>query len=587
MRRGLVAWLEERVNLTEIFSFLTHFGLVFTPVDTKRPLRDVTAEIARQPVPSYARGPRVLGLLAAILFGLEAVTGVLLAYYYRPTPEAAFESTRTIVRDLPFGWLLHQIHSWGAWMLVAVVVLRLLRLFWDGLYRAPRELLWITAVAMAWVALQLDFTGRLLLWDTHSYWSAVRGMEVVFALPVVGPVLAFLLGGRAVSDDVLIRFYVLHVITLPLLYATFIYLTFATIRRVGLAPEREPATVPATTYRDHLYTMSILVALAFGALVTLAVLAPFRFSLRRRPLLHAHRGAPAVVHARALRGAAPDPIAAVGERRTAGGAGVRGAAAAVPAARPRARRRGVRAAVGRRRAGGVGRAQRAGPDPGPAMRRSATHTLAALAALAGFVGARRAGPRPAGAQGGGAALAAAEKRGRQVRRLCHPAGARSVRDQLPRARAGALRLVATGGDDRSLTQAAAHGSGFAGDRRGPRSPALVRELPFGRGADAPYNLPVDQFALLPDLGPRRPSRARRHAPSRCARTVTARTTSWRPSDPGSRVFMAKHPAHLRPMPRRTATIVSGPHAGSRSTRAACTRRRCSTVGNLRAADLAL
>jgi quinol-cytochrome oxidoreductase complex cytochrome b subunit len=277
MRRGLVAWLEERVNLTEIFSFLTHFGLVFTPVDTKRPLRDVTAEIARQPVPSYARGPRVLGLLAAILFGLEAVTGVLLAYYYRPTSEAAFESTRTIVRDLPFGWLLHQIHSWGAWMLVAVVVLRLLRLFWDGLYRAPRELLWISAVAMAWVALQLDFTGRLLLWDTHSYWSAVRGMEVVFALPVVGPVLAFLLGGRAVNDDVLIRFYVLHVIALPVLYATFIYLTFATIRRVGLAPEREPATGPATTYRDHLYTMSILVALAFGGLVTLAVLVPFRF----------------------------------------------------------------------------------------------------------------------------------------------------------------------------------------------------------------------------------------------------------------------------------------------------------------------
>jgi quinol-cytochrome oxidoreductase complex cytochrome b subunit len=276
-RRGLVGWLEERVNLTEIFSFLTHFGLVFTPVDTRRPLRDVTAEIARQPVPSYARGPRVLGLLAAILFGVEAVTGVLLAYYYRPTPEAAFESTRTIVRDLPFGWLLHQIHSWGAWMLIAVVVLRLLRLFWDGLYRAPRELLWMTAVAMAWVALQLDFTGRLLLWDTRSYWSAVRGIEVVFALPVVGPVLAFLLGGRAVNDDVLIRFYVLHVVVLPVLYASLIYLTIATIRRVGLSPERVGASGVTTTYRDHLYAMIILLVLAFGALVTLAVLVPFRF----------------------------------------------------------------------------------------------------------------------------------------------------------------------------------------------------------------------------------------------------------------------------------------------------------------------
>jgi quinol-cytochrome oxidoreductase complex cytochrome b subunit len=282
-RRTLVGWLEDRVNLTEIFSFLTHFGLVFTPVNTARPLREVTAEIAREPVPSYARGPRVLGLLAALLFGIEAVTGVLLAYYYRPTPEAAFESTRTIVRDLPFGWLLHQIHVWGAWMLVAIVVLRVLRMFWDGLYRAPRELLWMTAFAMVWVAMQSDFTGRLLTWDTHSYWATVRGMEVVFALPIVGPLLAFLLGGRVVNDDVLIRFYVLHVIVLPLFYAALIYLTFATVRRVGLSPAREAAAGATTTYRDHLYSMIILFMLAFGALVSLAVLLPFRFQSAADP----------------------------------------------------------------------------------------------------------------------------------------------------------------------------------------------------------------------------------------------------------------------------------------------------------------
>ena len=124
-RRDLVGWLEERLNLTEIVSFLTHFGLVFTPVDSRRPVREVAREIARQPAPDYARGPRVLGLLVAILFGLEAVTGVLLAYYYQPTGATAFESTRTIVRDLPFGWLLHQIHAWGAWLLVGILVLRL------------------------------------------------------------------------------------------------------------------------------------------------------------------------------------------------------------------------------------------------------------------------------------------------------------------------------------------------------------------------------------------------------------------------------------------------------------------------------
>jgi quinol-cytochrome oxidoreductase complex cytochrome b subunit len=276
-RQGWVEWLEQRVNLSEIFSFLTHFGLVYTPVDTRKPVREVLRDVASEPVPRYAHGPRVLGLLAAILFGLQIVTGVLLAYYYRPTPEAAFESTRTIVRDLPGGWFIHQVHAWGSWLLVSVIVVRLLRLFWDGLYRAPREVLWFCAVAMSWVVLQSDFTGRLLTWDSHTYWSTVRGLEVVWAIPLAGPLLAFLLGGRVVNEDVLIRFYVLHVMVLPAFYAVFLYLTFATLRRIGLSrvdPVRDERTI---RYREHVYSMAMLTVGLFAVLVTLATLLPLRF----------------------------------------------------------------------------------------------------------------------------------------------------------------------------------------------------------------------------------------------------------------------------------------------------------------------
>lgn len=284
--RPWVAWLEQRLNLTEIFSFLSHFGLVYSPIDNTRPVSDVVREVTQRPVPAFTRGPRVLGLLAVILFALEVVTGVLLAYYYRPTPEAAFQSTREIVRDLPLGWFIHQLHAWGAWLLAAVVVLRLLRFFWDGLYRAPREVLWWSAVALAWLVVQSDFTGRLLTWDSHAYWSAVRGMEVVFALPLVGPVLAFLLGGRAINDNVLLRFYVLHMLVLPSAFGVFLYLTFATLRRVGLSPEPSDARALGgreTTFRDHLYGMAILTALMFGVLATLAVLTPFRFGAEADP----------------------------------------------------------------------------------------------------------------------------------------------------------------------------------------------------------------------------------------------------------------------------------------------------------------
>jgi ubiquinol-cytochrome c reductase cytochrome b subunit len=275
--RDLVGWLEQRLNLSELFSLITHFGLVYTPVDSTRPVRDAVRDVAERPVESLALWPRVLGLLAALLFLLEVVTGTLLAFYYQPTAATAFGSTQTIVRDVPFGWFIHQLHAWGAWMLVAIVVVRLVRLFWDGLYQAPREVLWLSALALAWVVLQFDFTGRLLTYDSTSYWSVVRGMEVVFALPVVGPVLSFLLGGHTVSDGVLIRFYVLHLIVLPMLYTVAIYLTFATVRRIGVSPVATRGAAATSTFRDHLFHVALLLLGLFGVMVSLAVLAPFPF----------------------------------------------------------------------------------------------------------------------------------------------------------------------------------------------------------------------------------------------------------------------------------------------------------------------
>ena len=173
-------------------------------------------EISSTPLVSYARWPQVLGLLTALLFALEASPACC---WPSTTTRPATAPTRApprIVRDVPLGWFVHQMHDWGAYLLIAVVVLRVLRLFWDRLYQAPREVLWLSAVLLMWVVLQLDFTGRLLPYDVKSYWSAMRGLEIVCSQPVVGPFISFVLGGHVISENVLLRCYVLHVVVLPL-----------------------------------------------------------------------------------------------------------------------------------------------------------------------------------------------------------------------------------------------------------------------------------------------------------------------------------------------------------------------------------
>ena len=271
-----VAWLEQRLNVTELFSFLTHFGVIYTPVDTRRPLREVLREIGAKPIVSYARWPHVLGLLTGILFALQAISGTLLAFYYQPTAATAYESTRTIVRDVPLGWLVHQVHALGSYLLMAVVIVRIGRMFWDGLYRAPREVLWFSAVVLGYLVIQMDFTGRLLPWDVQSYWAAIRGLEVITTVPVVGPLLGFVVGGRTLSQDSLNRFYVLHSLVLPTLYVSMVWVTFATMRRVGLSRVDE-APPPTTTFRKHVSDLMIIMLLLFAGLVTLATLVPFHF----------------------------------------------------------------------------------------------------------------------------------------------------------------------------------------------------------------------------------------------------------------------------------------------------------------------
>jgi ubiquinol-cytochrome c reductase cytochrome b subunit len=286
-RGGLLGWLEARVNLTEIVSFLTVFGLLPVELDSRKPLREALREAMSKPLPSYARWPQVIGVLSFILFIFLAITGTMLAFYYQPTADVAYPSVTLIARDIAFGNLTHQVHHWAAVLFLILLAARVIRFFFARLYHQGREVVWGVAVLTFVAAAIADLTGRLLPWDARGYWTTVRAREVTDSLPILGPFTSFLVGGSGLDSLVLTRYYVLHVVVFPLLLIGLFYLHFSSVRRVGLSrTEPEGAPVTASGPRSLLvvtYDLILLIVVMVGALLTFAVLTPYPFDIAADP----------------------------------------------------------------------------------------------------------------------------------------------------------------------------------------------------------------------------------------------------------------------------------------------------------------
>ena len=281
--RRVVGWLEERLNLTEIFSFFTTFGLSYGAIDLDKPVEEASREAFARSLPAYTRGPYVLGVLTFLLFAFQGITGMLLSFYYQPSPETAYETTLVIVREANFGWYVHEMHYWGSNFLIALLGVRLVRFFIHAVYKKPRELFWVFGAVLFILSTQASLTGTLLPWDQQSYWSVTRGLEVIGAVPIVGWIVSFAGAGAEVSSALLTRFYVLHVILIPLSMVFFFYLHFATVRRVGLSPLPGDKSEDRPLYPDHILQLLVLFLLVFGVILTLGTIFPAPFWLKADP----------------------------------------------------------------------------------------------------------------------------------------------------------------------------------------------------------------------------------------------------------------------------------------------------------------
>ncbi len=245
-----------------------------------------------KPLPPNTGWPHVLGSMSLFLFINQVVTGILLLLYYRPTPEEAYKSIQFLQANVTCGWLYRQLHAWGATLMVLFVTLHMIRTFFMGAFKKPRELTWVVGVLILMATITFGFTGYLLPWNQLSYWATTVGTEIAGAVPGIGhAVRTVMLGGATVSRETLSRFFTVHVIVLPWVLAFLIALHLAFVRLQNLAtlePVGEEKPYPASAgipfWPVHMSKEGAVVMTLLALMLTLAIVSPWEIGKQANPL---------------------------------------------------------------------------------------------------------------------------------------------------------------------------------------------------------------------------------------------------------------------------------------------------------------
>lgn len=175
-----------------------------------------------------------MGGISFFLFLLLTITGVFLMFFYVPDTTLAYQNINQLSSAVSFGHLVRNMHRWAAHLMVVSVTCHMIRVFYHGAYKPPREFNWVVGVLLFFVTLFLSFTGYLLPWDQIAIWAITVGTNLAPYTPLIGDFAQKLIvAGPSVSQATLVRFYVGHVIFLPLLAALLMAVHFWRIRKDG------------------------------------------------------------------------------------------------------------------------------------------------------------------------------------------------------------------------------------------------------------------------------------------------------------------------------------------------------------------
>jgi quinol-cytochrome oxidoreductase complex cytochrome b subunit len=255
---------------------------------------DQLRELTNEPVPNHLkRWWFCLGGTPAYLFVVQVFTGILLAVYYQPSAETAYESVRHITDEVAFGWYLRSVHKWAATLMIASMILHQMRVYFTGAYRKPREINWMVGMFLLICVLATGFTGYSLVYEQLSYWGATVGANIMDSVPVLGGIMKkMLLAGPAYNADTVPRFFILHAAVLPATIVALLFVHITLIRLQGVTEfrfedekDKKDEEAHFAFFPDHFLTEIMIGLVLMILLSVLATLWPVTMGPKADPLV--------------------------------------------------------------------------------------------------------------------------------------------------------------------------------------------------------------------------------------------------------------------------------------------------------------
>lgn len=252
-----------------------------------------------QPLPAGVGWGHIFGALTLLTLVVLFLTGGALMFYYSPTPDQAYASVQYIEHYLPAGQFIRALHYWAARLIVPLIIIHILRVFFWGAYKRPRQMIWVTGVLLLLTVIGYGLTGYALPWDQKAYWGTVVRLKIAEGIPLVGEAIAtFLRGGDTVGAVTLMRFFVLHVFVLSVLVFLLVAWHVLQVRRMGVTPPgvrvNEEANVEKTQrlYPDHTARIAVGAVLLSALMIWLSLAFPAPLEPRANPMDTAYKPHP-------------------------------------------------------------------------------------------------------------------------------------------------------------------------------------------------------------------------------------------------------------------------------------------------------